>query len=169
MSSTAIRNMMIGFVGLILIIFAFLSWYKYQYSMDIIESYSVNDPSSQHHVLIATQGSPFKNALTEALVNDLKNEDVFLQIVDVTGLSEINESEWAAIVVIHTWEYFKPHPQAKQFANSVKDQSKLIVVTTSGEGKERLKNVDGISSASNMDDVKSLSEKVAKRLKYILN
>jgi hypothetical protein len=47
----------------------------------------------------------------------------------------------------------KPQPDAKAFIERASDPKKVLVVTTSGSGKERLAGVDAISAASVMEDV----------------
>ena len=42
---------------------ALVTWYFAHYSMDEAKPFEVNAPSAREHVLIATQGSAFKDAV----------------------------------------------------------------------------------------------------------
>jgi len=77
----------------------------------------------------------------------------YLKVVDVSELPRIYENEWTAIVVLHTWEYGKPQADAAAFVARVGDKRKLIVVTTSGGGKQKMPGTDAISTASERRDV----------------
>jgi len=74
----------------------------------------------------------------------------------------MRDTEWTAIVVIHTWEYWKPQPDAQAFIARVTDKNKLLAIATSGSGKEKLAiaGVDAISAASKMSDAPALAERI---------
>lgn len=84
-------------------------------------------------VIVATQGSEYKDALTQRLVDRLRNS-AYVRIMDVSGLPAVIEREWDAIVLIHTWEKWKPEPNALAFVERALDRHKLVVLTTSGSG-----------------------------------
>jgi hypothetical protein len=65
------KKVIIGIAVIVLAILAFLTWYKFQYPMDVAMSFEINDPESKHRVLIATQGSEFKDAIVSGLVDHL--------------------------------------------------------------------------------------------------
>lgn len=127
--------------------------YTRQHSMLPAGSLESGNPAAQPRVLIATQGSSFKDALVDGIVAHLKPRVGYLEVIDVSALPKIRDSEWTAIVVIHTWEYGKPQPDAAQFVGRMADKSRLIVVTTSGSGTAKLPGIDVISAASEMRDV----------------
>lgn len=127
--------------------------YTRQHSMLPAGSLESGDPSAQPRVLIATQGSSFKDALVDGIAAHLKPRVGYLKVIDVSELPKIRASEWTAIAVIHTWEYGKPQADAAQFVSRMADSSKLIVVTTSGSGTARLPGIDVISTASEMREV----------------
>ncbi len=116
----------------------------------VIEPFSVGSPKAKTKILIASQGSNFKNKLVEDLVSQLKGNETYLSIVDCTMLGNENTANWDAIIIIHTMQmHFMPE-EAQRFLQHVDDFSKVILVSTSGGGDEFVDefNVDAISSAS---------------------
>ena len=162
------KKVIIGIAALALTAFAFLTWYKFHYSMDVAESFEVNTPELKHKVLIATQGSEFKNAVVVGIVDHLKKRHAYIKVIDIAALPQVNEDKWNAVVVIHTWENWKPQVDAKVYLEHVKDLSKVIVLTTSGDGDYKIEGVNAITSASVMTDIPARTLYIKKRLDSIL-
>jgi hypothetical protein len=155
----------LGSLSLFLLSAAVLSWYENQYSMEIVKDQHINDSQLPTKVLIVTQGSEFKNKLSGLLTEKISQMSVYAKVTDVSRLPTITYDDWDAIVIIHTWEYFMPEKHVKHFVDGLDETDKLIVVTTSGLGKEGLIGVDGISSASILIEVKPLNEKIMTEIK----
>jgi len=117
-----------------------------------------------------SQGSDFKNTLVESLIQHLKGKPVYIKVIDVTVLSEVNEDEWDGVVFIHTTERWKLQPDVKAYLNRAKDLSKVVLLTTSGSGKWKTKDydIDAITSASKKNELSSLTAKIIARLDLIL-
>lgn len=137
--------------------------------MDVAESFEVNTPELKHRVLIATQGSEFKDAVVAGIVDHLKQRHTYIKVIDVAALPQVNEDKWNAVVVIHTWQIWKPQPDAKAYLGRVKDLSKVIVLTTSGGGDYKIEGVDAITSASVMADISTHTLDINNRLDSILD
>jgi hypothetical protein len=120
--------------------------------MGTARSFEVNDPRARSRVLIATQGSEFKDAVVDGIVAHLRGRAVYVKVIDISELAGVDEDPWSAIVLIHTWEMRKPPPAVKAFVDRTRDTSKLIVLTTSGAGDFKMPGVDAISSASVVAD-----------------
>lgn len=153
-------------LGVISIIF--LAWYWVQHQMDEAHSFEINGREMTQHVLIATQGSKFKDAVVEETINQLKSLPVYIKVIDVSQLATVNEKEWAVIILIHTWEYSKPELNTQAFIDRAQSKWKFIVLSTSGSGEEMIKDVDGISSASIVDDAKIKSDEIVRRVRLLL-
>jgi hypothetical protein len=158
----------IGVAALLVAVLAFLTWYKFHYSMDVAQSYEINAPALEQRVLIATQGSAFKDAVVSALIAHLKERNVYVKVIDVSALPGVDEGKWSAIVVIHTWENWKPQADAKTFLERAKDLKKVIVVTTSGRGDFKMEGVNAITSASVMANAPAIAAKIESRLAPLL-
>lgn len=95
----------IGAIVAIIVVLFFVYWLVKR--QGVIESFDVGDPELAQRVLIASQGSDFKNALVENLTTRLQEQRLFIRVIDVTTLGEVNEDEWDALVFIHTTEQWK--------------------------------------------------------------
>lgn len=162
------KKILIGVALLVVAVLAFLTWYKFHYSMDVAESYEINSPSLEQNLLIATQGSKYKNAVVTGLVSRIKQLPVYIKVIDVSTLPQIKEAEWNVIVLIHTWESMKPEFYSQQFIEQSNAMNKLIVLTTSGNGSYSTEGVNAITSASTMSDIDSHIAELETRVKAIL-
>lgn len=155
-------------LGLVLLSVLSLLWYKAQYSMAIATAFDRGSPQATPRILIATQGSRFKDALVAGILDRLTSSAPYIKVIDVSALPGVQEDAWNAIVIVHTWENWRPQADAKAFFDTARDRSKLIVVSTSGSGREKMPGVDAVSAASVMDDVPKLVGEVLARLDSIL-
>jgi hypothetical protein len=144
-------------------------WYRGHYSMKAARSFEAGARSAAQRVLIATQGSPYKDALVDGIVRNLASRGVYIRVIDVSKLPDVKPDDWAAIVLIHTWEYSKPQADAKAFIDRLADRHRVITVTTSGSGRERMPGVDAISSASLVAEPPTPLPAVTRRLDALLS
>lgn len=116
----------------------------------VIQPYQVGNPNAETRILIASQGSEFKNTLVEELISQLKSPETYLSVVDCTTLNNENADEWDAIIIIHTLQIHKMPEQAEVFLKEMNDYPKVMLVSTSGAGDDTVEGfkVDAISSAS---------------------
>jgi hypothetical protein len=136
--------------------------------MNPVEGFTVNDPSSEQRLLIATQGSTYKDAVVASVVERLSGRPIFIQVVDVTALPDVGENQWDAIVVLHTIEYGKAPAPAQAFIDRVGKTGKVVVLSTSGAGDFKIEGIDAISSASRMTDVPGQVDKIQSRIEPLL-
>jgi hypothetical protein len=120
-------------------------------------------------VLIASQATPYKEAVTAGLVEYLKGKSVVVEVIDVIELDKVEPAKWQAIVLLHTWEMERPPDAVQDFVDKLTTREKLVVHTTSGDGNIKLDGVDAISGASNVLDagvtVKALTDRIDAVLK----
>jgi hypothetical protein len=161
----------IGIVFIVLgaVSIIYLSWYSVQHTMDEVRPYEINDPHLTHHILIATQGSEFKDALVHEVIKRLQSQPVYIRVIDVAALSNMRESEWSAIVILHTWENWKPQRDAQFFVDHAESRDKIIMLSTSGSGSRKMKTIDGITAASEMNEVSAKAKEIVTRIQNILN
>ncbi|WP_299124301.1 hypothetical protein [uncultured Winogradskyella sp.] len=167
---TTKRRITIFFIALGAMFLIFAIWYKYEFSMNVAQEFEVNSPDLNHKLLIATQGSEFKNEVTEGIVNFYKNDSVFIKVIDITSLASVNPTAYSAIVVMHTWENWQPPENVELFINRTKDiENKIIVLTTSGNGNFKMEGIDAITGESILEDTSTYVNHITKRLEPILN
>jgi hypothetical protein len=136
----------------------------------VIEPFEVNSPDAKHKVLIASQGSRFKNMLVSGLVDSIKDTPTYIRVIDVTLLSEVSEADWNAVVLIHTTQGGRMQRDAREYLGRAKELDKVILVSTSGSGKWRTEefDIDTLTSASRKAKVGPLTNTVTHRLEAIL-
>ncbi|NJB72190.1 flavodoxin [Saonia flava] len=165
-----IKKILIGFLIFFGLFLMFAIWYKYQYSMDEAVSREVNSISLNKKLLIATQGSNFKNKLTDEIVEYYKTDSTYIKIMDISSLGTTNLDDYDAILIMHTWEYSKPPSPIQSFMNSGKYNSKkMVVFTTSGEGSYKMENVDAITGASKLENIGSHKNEIVNKLNPIIH
>jgi predicted nucleotide-binding protein (sugar kinase/HSP70/actin superfamily) len=148
--------------------FGFMTWYAIHYSMERAREFEVNSRVTGSKILIATQGSAFKDAIVAGVIAHLKPREVYVRVIDVSNLSTVEESDWNAIVVIHTWQMHEPQPAAKRFIDRAQNLQKVIVLSTSGAGTFKIEGIDAISSASEMVDVPQRIAEIDTRIDALL-
>ena len=163
-----VRGLLISVAALAIAVIGFLAWYRVHFAMRPVEGFAVNDPSSAQHLLIATQGSTFKDAVVAGVIERLRERQISIQVVDVTALHDVDESQWDAIVVLHTIEYGKAPAPAQAFVDRVGKTGKVLVLSTSGAGDFKIQGIDAISSASRMTDVPKRVDELLARVESLL-
>ena len=150
-------------LGVFLLVFAV--WYKYEYSMDKVETVQFNSPDLDLKLLIATQGSTFKNKITSNITDYYKNDSIYIKVIDVSQLPEINPINYEAIVLIHTWENWKAPKEVQSFIEqNVSNQNKIVVLATSGKGSFKIKEIDAITGESKLENTTFYSDLIIKKL-----
>jgi hypothetical protein len=117
--------------------------------MDVVTPYTINETYFEKKLLIATQGSDFKDKVTSAIVKHFKLDSIYIQVFDIAELQGVDPNDFDALVIIHTWENWKPPVAVKAFIDRTKmDKDKIVVLTTSGEGSYKMDDVDAIVGES---------------------
>ncbi|HZY79619.1 MAG TPA: hypothetical protein VFE50_08860 [Cyclobacteriaceae bacterium] len=170
MNSTFNKFLRIIIVAILLVISAavlFGIWYKYTYSMKEAMSREINDPKLATKVLIATQGSDFKDQVVSGIIDKLSDRPIYIKVTDIKELANINPPDWTAIVIIHTWEVGRPPKPVSEFVKNT-NTSDLIILATSGDGNYHIGGVDGITSASKLTDVDHCVREIMNRIEIKL-
>jgi hypothetical protein len=132
------RHRILVFVvaGLLLLASGSVCAYVYMHRMAPVESYDRGSASLPHHVLIAMQGSVFKDRLVSTLVAQLEKKPVHVRVIDIAGLKGLDADPWQVIVIVHTWEIGKPPRTVSDFIAKHAQAVNIVDVTTSGSGRD---------------------------------
>ncbi len=163
------KKIALAVIVLIGVFLIFLTWYKHTYSMEIAKNYEVNAPDLDRKLLIAMQGSEFKDSVVAEITRYYNTEPIFIQVIDISSLGNADTDAFDAILLLHTWEYGKPPEAVQSFMD--KNQvlkSKLVVLTTSGEGTEKMEGIDAITGESIISNVTLFVDKVVTKLNPLL-
>jgi len=166
-----LKMLIILFSVPLIAILSFASYYLINNLQGIIEPYQIGNPGADQKILIASQGSDFKESLLYELTEEIQDKERFLSIVDCTQLDREDLSKWDACVIIHTTQIHGMPKAAESFLINSDTHSNVILVTTSGGGDEEIRNfdVDGISSVSRMSVIPDLVDSITFKLDCILN
>lgn len=165
-----LKKILLVIVAVVVLLIVTFGIYLYIHRQGNIKTFEAGNKNAKHHLLIASQGSDFKNMLVDGLVQNLKEKQLYIKVVDVTNLSAIDENEWDAMVFIHTTEKNELQPDVKKYLTRAKNLNKVILITTSGFGNWRTKDykVDTITSASKKEELETLVSEILKRLDSIM-
>ena len=162
---TVKKKIIISVLALIILVAAFAIWFKIEYSMGEAESYQLSTQKESGSLLIATQDSEFKNAVTHQLVEYYKKDSIFIDVIDVSLLKDIDPEKYNAILLIHTWENMKAPSSVDYFIKNNDDfHGKIIDFTTSGQGTYKMKGVDAIAGESVLKETTFYVEKLIKKI-----
>jgi hypothetical protein len=162
------HKLLLAIAALLFASVAFATWYKLHYSMDEATASNVPGPPGAPKVLIATQGSEYKDAVTAGLLEHLKARSAAVQVIDVGDLAAVQPAQWKAIVLIHTWEMGTPPSGVQDFIDKLPSLDRLVVHTTSGQGDGKPNGVDAVTGASTMEDVPAKVKELATRVDLVL-
>jgi hypothetical protein len=133
--------------------------------MHKVKAYQVNSPELPKKLLIATQGSAFKDSLTQKIISHYKRDPLFIKVIDISNLAEINPENYNALVLIHTWENYKPPTDVKNFIErTTAYKDRIIVFTSSGQGNFKMDEVDALTGESKLENVDYFTNKIIKRV-----
>ncbi|HLW31595.1 MAG TPA: hypothetical protein VKX40_04985 [Aequorivita sp.] len=144
-------------------------WYRAEYSMKAISQEQIHSDRLETKILIATQGSDFKRAIVTNIKNHYSLDSVFLKIVDVKELIDINPQDYDAVVILHTWEYGNPPSSVKDFIMKNQEyKQKFVVLATSGQGTNRIEGIDALSGESIIVNASDYSDEIIGRIAKII-
>ena len=164
------KKILIASLSVIIVLFLFAAWYQYEYSMNKVHDFQINSTETSHKLLIATQGSEFKDAITSNIINYYQdNETIYIKVIDVDGLDNIKPENFNALVIIHTWESWKPPMAVEKFIRRVgQDQDQIVVLTTSGSGTSKMKEVDALTGESKLESVDYFTDQIIEKIEPLL-
>jgi len=149
-----------------LVVFALFSlWYNWKYSMGVADSNSINQPTLEYKLLLITQKSEYKDAVTKNIASYFKGKDIYISIIDVTEMAEVDLDNFQRFVIIHTYEMWKPPKQIVAFLEKENIKNKVFTVSTSGDGNLIPEGVDGVTSASVITDAEEDAQEVIEWIK----
>lgn len=123
-----------------------------------------------NRLLIATQGSSFKDLLTAEILRKLEGEDIQIRGIDISALAEVELDRWDAFLIVHTTEKWVLPPSVEDFLKRV-PSNKVVEVITSGDGDWRPEKteVEIITSASKDERVSPVADEAVAKIKVIFS
>ncbi|PKA84503.1 hypothetical protein ATE92_2695 [Ulvibacter sp. MAR_2010_11] len=167
--NTKLKNRLLFIFSFAMLLFAFAIWYKVAYSMEVAEIKLVNSTSLHTKILVASQGSDFKEAVVINIINFYKKDSIHIKKIDVSQLQQVQAQNYSAIIILHTWEYGKPPRGVTQFITENEQlKHKMIVYATSGAGSNKIEGIDAMSGESIIEKASDVSDTIIEKIEYIL-
>ncbi|MFD0797926.1 hypothetical protein ACFQZJ_10670 [Maribacter chungangensis] len=139
------------------------------YLKDTLKTGTLRSSNLSGKLLIAKQGSPFKDSIVVQVVHRYSSHPVEITLLDITALKSIDPFNFDAIFLIYRWEARNPPEAIQAFVKQhVKLKSKIVVLTTSWNGLEKMEGLDAITGASIGSDVSMFSDNIIKELDRLL-
>ena len=140
--------------------------YVYKHYPRKIDSFEVNNSELNTKILIASQGSEFKNALLNNIVYKIDNDSTYIKVIDVSLLNELEPDNWNAVIIINTCIADKINTDVRKYLVKSRNEIPTVLFITAGDGRWKPNNlsVDAISSASRMSKVENLSKDIFNKL-----
>ena len=110
-------------LSLVTILIILITTYIIVNIQGVIEPFQIGNPHATNKLLIASQGSEFKDNLLRNLVQELETDDNYLNIVDCTQLDDKDTVDWDVIVIIHSAQIHKMPKAAELF---LKDRKSVV-------------------------------------------
>lgn len=167
--TTKFKNRILFITGSLILLVAFAFWYNVTYSMEMAESKEINNPTQPSKVLIATQGSDFKKAIVDNIIAFYKMDAVYIKVMDVSQLPEVDVTIYDAVILLHTWEYGKPPKAVTPFLKKNKQvMDKIIVIATSGAGTNKVQGFDAMVGESILENASDISDEIIEKMQKLL-
>jgi hypothetical protein len=144
--------------------------YRLMFVQGVATSFEVNTPDLDTKVLIATQRSNFKDGLVTGITEELKRQPVYIKVIDVTALPDMQEEEWNAVIVLSTCQSGELQVQTMTYLQQANALEKHVVLITSGSGTWKPEDVfwDSISSASKTAEIPPLVVRIITQIEEIV-
>jgi len=165
----AFKKISLGLLAILALLFFVAVWYSYEFSMDKAVAREINTPNLERKILIATQGSEFKDKITQQITDHYTAQSAYIKVIDITSLRDIDIETFDAIVLIHTWEYNKPPQAITDFIERSKAyRDNIVALSTSGEGSHKLENIDAIAGESILLNSEAISKQIISKVDTML-
>ncbi|MBC6298263.1 hypothetical protein HCJ45_14210 [Listeria sp. FSL L7-1517] len=153
-------------VGIAVVIFAgVMLSYRFLKSMDVTPNTEINESATGDHVLLATQGSDFKDSVIDQIEQDMANKNVHISIMDTTKLDKVSADDYDKVVLFTTVQSDDIPENVTTFMNDNKDKSIHIAVTAdSGRWDKQPKDIDAISEASKSENKQDFVDDLTKAI-----
>ncbi|WP_034230005.1 hypothetical protein [Aquimarina pacifica] len=137
--------------------------------MDTIIPFEVNKDKAKANVLIASQGSRFKDSLVQGILKHYQQDSIYFKVIDVYMLFTVPIDEWDAIIMINSWEYYDPPSNLTKYIRKYPDRlDKLIILSTVGSSNRSLEDIDVISGESIIEKVPDYMSIIVTQLNKII-
>ncbi|MDR2491729.1 MAG: hypothetical protein LBD20_10050, partial [Spirochaetaceae bacterium] len=123
-------------------------WFEIYSWQPQIKPYHVNTPEASARILIAAQGRSHKITTLDIISEYYTGKDVYISVIDVAGLSEVDIAAWDYVVLFSAIRMYKLNPDVEAYLQRTADDTRVFLFNTSGGTQMGYGAVDVITSAS---------------------
>jgi hypothetical protein len=167
----ALKIILIVLGSLIALFVVVFGIYLLMNRQSVAQPFEVGTADMGKKVLIATQGSEYKSLMVDTLTTRLKGEDVYISVIDISGLNAINQKDWDAEVIIHSTERYRLPEPVKEYLGRIENPDEVMLLITSGSGEWKPEDckVDIITSASKVADISEIANSIVAKVDSLLS
>ena len=128
-----------------------------------IEPFEIGTTEHPKQILIATQSTDFKDALTAALCHELKKFPVHIRVINIRDLHKEREEKWDRIILINSF-VIRLNKHVSRFIQNVQKPGKVLTYISSGGADWQPQpefNVDAVTSASRESYISDLVQLIS--------
>lgn len=165
-----LKSRLLFILTVVMLLLALGYWYRLTYSMELAQNRGINSTTLPTKLLVATQGSDFKDAVVTNVINFYRKDSVHIKTIDISKLPRMDPKKYDVILILHTWEYGKPPRVVTQFINdNERLNNRMIVYTTSGAGTNRIEGIDAMTGESILENASDVSDEIIEQIEILLN
>lgn len=169
-SSIFVNKFTIFSIFLIFTTLLFLFLFKEYASIKPVHSQETNSTVIVQKLLIVSSSSPFKDSIAMRILDHYQSSYIDVDVIDVRTLTPINSQDFDAILIMHRWEAGAPPDNVQAFMDkNSESKNKIVMLTTSWYGLEKMEAIDAITGASIVHDAPVFTDRIIKRLDGLLN
>jgi len=132
--------------------------YVYLYYPRTAQTYEYAGPDPGKKILIASQGSSFKEKLVQTIFDSLKYSSGHIKVIDVGRLEETDAAYWDKILIVNTF-MVRLNSDVNEFIQKISEPDKVLIFITSGGADWRPEpklKIDALTSASRIEEIDDL-------------
>lgn len=131
----------------------------------------IGNPNATQRVLIAAEYTRFKEALVQELVSQLDDGNTYIRVIDHSRneLNGVDPREWSSVLITNSGAQARVRPNVVSWLESVAAYDENIVLhTTQINNWTPQVQVDSVTSASSMGDLKQIADSLLERVRRSL-
>ncbi|MBD3235535.1 MAG: hypothetical protein GF330_02390 [Candidatus Eisenbacteria bacterium] len=143
------------------------------WAQDDIEAYEMGDRQAPERLLIASSQSELGQALHLELGERLRAYPAHVRFVGLEALENETAADYDAVVILNSCIAWGVDRNVGAFLDREREQEKLIVLTTSGDGDWRpggeAREFEAVTSASEISEIERVAGEILGHLDAILS
>ena len=117
-----------------------------------VETHSLGAPDGAQRVLIATEQTPFKQAVVDQVLMQLQAPSRFFRVIDVADLHDEDAGRYAAVAILNSCFAWHLRPSVTRFLEQTPGRERIVLLTTAANPtwQSGVDGVDAMTGASQL-------------------